>query len=197
MRRSPILFLAILGLAVGSAQAEDKPAAPAPSSAGDRPMVIVTTSQGSFEIELDAKKAPVTVANFLQYVDASFYDGTIFHRVIPGFMIQGGGFDNTMKQKDTRAPIQNEAANGLRNEPGTIAMARTNDPNSATAQFFINLVDNEFLNHGKRDFGYAVFGRVASGMDVVKKVAAVPTGTRGGHQNVPLEPVVIQSIRRK
>jgi peptidyl-prolyl cis-trans isomerase A (cyclophilin A) len=191
MRRRLSLLLAALGLAVCSAQADEKP------PAGDHPVVIVKTSQGEFELELDAKRAPLTVENFLQYVDARFYDGTIFHRVIPGFMIQGGGFDQAMKQKDTRAPIRNEAANGLRNEPGTVAMARTNDPNSATAQFFVNLVDNDFLNHGSRDFGYAVFGRVSAGMDVVKKVAAVPTGTRGGHQNVPLEPVVIESIRRK
>ena len=198
MRRSLSLLLAALGLAVCSAQSNEKPAAPAASSpAGDHPVVIVETPQGQFELELDAKRAPVTVENFLQYVDAGFYDGTLFHRVIPGFMIQCGGFDKAMQQKSTRAPIQNEAANGLRNEPGTIAMARTNDPNSATAQFFVNLVDNEFLNHGSRDFGYAVFGRVASGMDVVKKVAAVPTGSRGGHQNVPLDAVVIESIRRK
>jgi peptidyl-prolyl cis-trans isomerase A (cyclophilin A) len=137
------------------------------------------------------------VENFLQYVDAGFYDGTVFHRVIPGFMIQGGGFDAAMKQKPTRAPIKNEAANGVKNETGTAAMARTNDPNSATAQFFINLVDNEFLNHGSRDFGYAVFARVSSGMDVVQKIAAAPTGSRGGHQNVPLEGVTIVSIQRK
>jgi peptidyl-prolyl cis-trans isomerase A (cyclophilin A) len=192
MRRGLSLFLAVLGLAVCSAQAEEKPA-----TKGDHPVVTVTTSLGSFELELDAKRAPVTVENFLQYVDAGFYDGTIFHRVIPGFMIQGGGFDGSMKQKATRAPIQNEAANGVKNQAGTIAMARTNDPNSATAQFFVNLVDNEFLNHGGRDFGYAVFGRVTSGMDVVQKIAAAPTGSRGGHQNVPLEAVTIQSIRRK
>ena len=197
MRRGLSLLLAVVGLAVCSAQSDEKPAAPAAAPKGDQPVVTVTTSLGSFELELDAKRAPVTVENFLQYVDAGFYDGTIFHRVIPGFMIQGGGFDGSMKQKPTRAPIQNEAANGAKNATGTIAMARTNDPNSATAQFFVNLVDNEFLNHGSRDFGYAVFGRVSSGMDVVQKIAAAPTGTRGGHQNVPLEAVTIQSIRRK
>jgi peptidyl-prolyl cis-trans isomerase A (cyclophilin A) len=197
MRLSFSVMLALLGLAVCSAQSDEKQAPAAASAAGDHPVVIVTTSQGAFELELDAKLAPLSVANFLQYVDAGFYDGTIFHRVIPGFMVQGGGFDPAMKQKPTRAPIQNEATNGLLNEPFTIAMARTNDPNSATAQFFINLVDNKFLNHGGRDFGYAVFGRVSSGQDVVKKVASVPTGTRGGHQNVPLEAVVIESIRRK
>jgi len=189
--------VALLGLAVCSAQSDEKKAPAAASPAGDHPVVIVTTSQGNFELELDAKRAPVTVANFLQYVDAGFYDGTIFHRVIPGFMVQGGGFDETMKQKPTRAPIQNEATNGLLNEPFSVAMARTNDPNSATAQFFVNLVDNQFLNHGSRDFGYAVFGRVGSGRDVVKKLATVPTGTHAGHQNVPLEAVVIESIRRK
>jgi peptidyl-prolyl cis-trans isomerase A (cyclophilin A) len=197
MRRGLSLLLAVLGLAVCSAQWDEKPAAPAAAPMGDHPVVTVTTSLGSFDLELDAKRAPGTVENFLQYVDAGFYDGTIFHRVIPAFMIQGGGFDATMKQKPTRAPIKNEAANGVKNETGTAAMARTNDPNSATAQFFINLVDNEFLNHGSRDFGYAVFARVSSGMDVVQKIAAAPTGSRGGHQNVPLEAVVIESIRRK
>jgi peptidyl-prolyl cis-trans isomerase A (cyclophilin A) len=197
MRRGLSLLLAVLGLAVCSAQSDEKPAAPAAAPIGDHPVVTVKTSLGSFELELDAKRAPGTVENFLQYVDAGFYDGTVFHRVIPGFMIQGGGFDATMKQKPTRAPIKNEAANGVKNETGTAAMARTNDPNSATAQFFINLVDNEFLNHGSRDFGYAVFARVSSGMDVVQKIAAAPTGSRGGHQNVPLEAVTIESIRRK
>jgi peptidyl-prolyl cis-trans isomerase A (cyclophilin A) len=197
MRRGLSLLLAALGLAVCSAQSDEKPAAPAAAPIGDHPVVTVKTSLGSFDLELDAKRAPGTVENFLQYVDAGFYDGTVFHRVIPGFMIQGGGFDAAMKQKPTRAPIKNEAANGVKNETGTAAMARTNDPNSATAQFFINLVDNEFLNHGSRDFGYAVFARVSSGMDVVQKIAAAPTGSRGGHQNVPLEAVTIESIRRK
>jgi peptidyl-prolyl cis-trans isomerase A (cyclophilin A) len=197
MRRGLSLLLAALGLAVCSAQSDEKPAAPAAAPIGDHPVVTVKTSLGSFDLELDAKRAPGTVENFLQYVDADFYDGTVFHRVIPGFMIQGGGFDAAMKQKPTRAPIKNEAANGVKNETGTAAMARTNDPNSATAQFFINLVDNEFLNHGSRDFGYAVFARVSSGMDVVQKIAAAPTGSRGGHQNVPLEAVTIESIRRK
>jgi peptidyl-prolyl cis-trans isomerase A (cyclophilin A) len=197
MRRGLSLLLAALGLAVCSAQSDEKPAAPAAAPIGDHPVVTVKTSLGSFDLELDAKRAPGTVENFLQYVDAGFYDGTVFHRVIPGFMIQGGGFDAAMKQKPTRAPIKNEAANGVKNETGTAAMARTNDPNSATAQFFINLVDNEFLNHGSRDFGYAVFARVSSGMDVVQKIAAAPTGSRGGHQNVPLEAVTIVSIQRK
>ena len=197
MRRGLSLLLAVLGLAVCSAQSDEKPVAPAAPPMGDHPVVTVTTSLGNFDLELDAKRAPGTVGNFLQYVDAGFYDGTIFHRVIPGFMIQGGGFDGAMKQKSTRAPIQNEATNGVKNETGSVAMARTSDPNSATAQFFVNLVDNESLNHGRQDFGYAVFARVASGMDVVQKIAAAPTGSRGGHQNVPLEAVVIESIRRK
>lgn len=160
-------------------------------------MVTMKTSLGDVRIELDAEKAPISVENFLAYADAGFYDGTVFHRVIPNFMIQGGGFDADMDQKDTRAPIENEARNGLRNDKGTLAMARTSDPNSATAQFFINLVDNDFLNHGGRDFGYAVFGRVADGMDVVERIASVPTGNRGMHQNVPLDPVTIVSIERE
>lgn len=160
-------------------------------------MVLMKTSLGEVTIELEAKPAPITVENFLAYVDAGFFDGTVFHRVIPDFMIQGGGFDSEMNQKPTRAAIQNEAQNGLRNETYTLAMARTSDKDSATAQFFINLTDNDFLNHGSRDFGYAVFGRVVDGKDVVAKIAAVPTGNRSGHQNVPLDPVVIESIRRK
>ena len=159
-------------------------------------MVTMKTSLGDVQIELDADKAPITVENFLAYVDAGFYDGTVFHRVIPNFMVQGGGFDESMSQKPTRPPIENEAKNGLQNQTGTLAMARTSDPNSATAQFFINLVDNDFLNHGSRDFGYAVFARVVGGMDVVQQIAGVPTGNRGGHQNVPLDPVSIVSITR-
>lgn len=160
-------------------------------------MVTMKTSLGDVRIELDAERAPITVENFLAYVDDGFYDGTVFHRVIPNFMIQGGGFDEDLKQKSTRAPIRNEAQNGLRNERGTLAMARTSDPNSATSQFFINLVDNAPLDHGARDFGYAVFGRVIGGMDVVERIGSVPTGNRGMHQNVPLEPVTIVSIERE
>ncbi len=183
-----------------------QPAAPAsPAQApqaqtpkqGGSPVVVFETDQGSITIQLDAEKAPKTVENFLSYVDAGHYDGTIFHRVMPGFMIQAGGFTVDMQEKSTRAPIRNEADNGLLNSRGTLAMARLSDPNSATAQFFINLSDNVFLNHGARDFGYAVFGRVTSGMDVVDKIAAVPTGSRGMHQNVPTEPVVIQRARRE
>ena len=164
--------------------------------AADKPHVLLTTSLGEIELELDDAKAPVTVANFLGYVDAGYYNGTVVHRVIPNFMIQGGGFTADMQQKETRAPIQNEAGNGLANERGSIAMARTNDPDSATSQFFINHKDNDFLNHGGRDFGYAVFGKVVRGMDVVDRIAKVRTGNRGMHQNVPVEPVLILSAKK-
>ncbi|MBP5990715.1 MAG: peptidyl-prolyl cis-trans isomerase [Piscinibacter sp.] len=155
--------------------------------------VKFATSAGDIVVELDAAKAPKTVANFVEYVKAGHYDGTIFHRVIPNFMIQGGGMTPDMKEKATRAPIPLESGNGLDNLRGTLAMARTMDPNSATAQFFINVVDNGFLNKAQsRDGnGYAVFGKVVSGMEVVDKIRAVPTGNKGMHQNVPLEPVVI------
>jgi len=159
--------------------------------------VELTTTLGSFTIELYPEKAPIAVENFLAYADAGFYDGTIFHRVIPRFMIQGGGFTRDMKEKETRSPIKNEAMNGLKNKRGTLAMARTSDINSATSQFFINLKHNEFLDYGVRDFGYAVFGKVAGGMEVVDKIAAVATGNRGMQQNVPVEAVVIESVRRK
>ena len=162
------------------------------------PVVLMSTSLGNIRIELDAEKAPVTSQNFLDYVNESFYDGLIFHRVIPGFMIQGGGFDAQMKQKGTKAPIKNEAANGLKNEVGTIAMARTNVVDSATAQFFINVKYNDFLNHRSPSadaFGYAVFGQIVEGMDVVQKIEKVKTGNRGFHQDVPVEAVVIHSVR--
>ena len=158
-------------------------------------MVVFSTTHGDITIELHDAEAPKSVANFLQYVEDGHFDGTIFHRVIPNFMIQGGGFTEDMSQKATRAPIENEADNGLKNERGTLAMARTSDINSATSQFFINLTDNDFLNHGGRDFGYAVFGRVTDGMEVVDKIAAVKTGSHGGHQDVPVEPVVITGSR--
>jgi peptidyl-prolyl cis-trans isomerase B (cyclophilin B) len=157
-------------------------------------MVILHTNLGDIKLELDAEKAPKTVENFLQYVRDGFFDGTIFHRVIDSFMIQGGGFEPGMVQKPTRAPIPNEAANGLRNEAYTIAMARTPDPHSATAQFFINVADNSFLNHTAptpQGYGYAVFGRVVEGQEVVDKIKKVRTGNRAGHQDVPLEDVVI------
>jgi peptidyl-prolyl cis-trans isomerase B (cyclophilin B) len=158
------------------------------------PLVKLETSLGEFTIELYPDKAPATVANFLQYVKDGFYNGTIFHRVIPTFMIQGGGFDAQMNQKPTKAPIQNEADNGLKNEAYTAAMARTNIPDSATAQFFINVGDNQFLNHTAKTpqgWGYAVFGKVVKGQDVVDKIKAVPTANKGMQQNVPVEPVTI------
>lgn len=159
-------------------------------------MVTLNTTYGTIKIELDAEKAPATVANFLMYVREGFYDGTIFHRVIDNFMIQGGGFDASMDQKTTQDPIENEADNGLKNDFGTIAMARTMDPHSATAQFFINVKDNDFLNHsGKtmQGWGYAVFGKVVEGEEVLEKIRTVPTTSRGGHQDVPVEPVIIES----
>ena len=159
-------------------------------------MVIFSTSLGEITIELFHDKAPITVANFLQYVDEGFFDGTIFHRVIPGFVIQGGGHTQDMRIKDTHAPIKNEADNGEKNLRGTLSMARTSEINSATSQFFINLKDNAALDHGKRDFGYAVFARVTQGMDIVDRIAAVKTTSRGFHQDVPVEPVVISSAKR-
>ena len=157
-------------------------------------MVKLHTNLGTITLELDAEKAPKTVENFLQYVRDGFFDGTIFHRVIDGFMIQGGGFEPGMTQKPTRGEIENEAANGLKNEAYTIAMARTPNPNSATAQFFINIANNSFLNFTAptpQGYGYAVFGKVVEGMDVVDKIKKVKTGSRSGHQDVPLEDVAI------
>ena len=159
-------------------------------------MVKLHTTLGTIALELDAAKAPETVKNFLAYVEAGHYNGTIFHRVIDGFMIQGGGFEPGMKQKPTRAPIENEAKNGLKNAAGTLAMARTQDPHSASAQFFINLVDNRPLDYPSRDgWGYAVFGKVSQGLDIVQKIAKVKTGNAGFHQNVPVDPVIIESAR--
>jgi len=159
-------------------------------------VVKLETSMGNIVIELNEQAAPVTVKNFLEYVDAGFYDGTIFHRVIPGFMIQGGGFTEQMAKKETRDPIINEARNGPSNIRGSVAMARTNDPNSATAQFFINHSDNEFLNYvDENSAGYAVFGKVTEGMDVVDAIASVKTTTQNGMENVPVEPVTIQSAK--
>jgi peptidyl-prolyl cis-trans isomerase A (cyclophilin A) len=165
------------------------------STEGGNPMVLMSTSMGDIKIELYPDKAPVTVQNFLGYVEDGFYNGTIFHRVIPGFMIQGGGFTPDMKQKPTKDPIKNEADNGLKNDKGTIAMARTNVVDSATSQFFINVANNDFLNHGSRDFGYAVFGKVVEGMDVVDKIAAARTASVGMFQNVPEEAIVIKSVK--
>ena len=158
-------------------------------------MIKFETSHGSFTVELFNKEAPISAENFQKYVDEQFFDGTVFHRIIPNFMIQGGGLKADFSSKEGRAPIQNEAKNGLKNKRGTLAMARTSDINSATSQFFINLVDNAFLDHGPRDYGYAVFGRVTEGMDTVDKIAAVKTGRRQGHQDAPLEDVVIVSAR--
>jgi peptidyl-prolyl cis-trans isomerase A (cyclophilin A) len=167
------------------------------SETATNPVVVLTTNLGAISIELDPTKAPITVENFLHYVDAGHYDGLIFHRVIAGFMIQGGGFDENFRERSTRRPIKNEANNGLQNLRGTIAMARTQVVDSATAQFFINLTDNSFLDHGSRDFGYAVFGRVIEGMDVVDAIAKVRTGNRGPHGDVPVTAVVIESARRR
>lgn len=160
-------------------------------------MVIIRTTFGDIKLELDAEKAPVTVANFLNYAGAGFYDGTIFHRVINNFMIQGGGFDTNMEQKAVGKPIENEADNGLKNDYGTIAMARTMEPHSATAQFFINVKDNDFLNHSGKNmqgWGYAVFGKMVEGEDVLEKIRNVPTGSRNGHQDVPTDTVIIETV---
>lgn len=179
-------IFAVFALAA-SAGAEDK-----------NPVVVMVTSKGTIKIEVDQAKAPISAANFLAYVNDKYYDGTIFHRVIPNFMLQGGGFDPAMKQKSTKAPIKNEAGNGLKNTRGTLAMARTGVVDSATAQFFINVKDNGFLDHkdtSTQGFGYAVFAKVIEGMDVVDAIKSVPTGSKGGHQDVPVEPVVIESVR--
>lgn len=194
MRRSLILLALFLGLGALAAPQSA-------SAADDRPVVVIDTTMGKITIELDAKNAPITTENFLKYVDAKFYDGLVFHRVIPGFMIQGGGFDEKLKQKEegVRAPIRNENGNGLKNERGTIAMARTPAPDSATCQFFINHADNHNLDVPP---GYAVFGKVIDGMDVVDKIAGVRTTTRRADDglplgNCPVEPPVIKSMRRK
>ena len=182
-----LVFLA----AVASGDAEE--------AAQSNPKVVLDTSKGKIVLELFADKAPETVKNFLAYVDANFYNSTIFHRVIPNFMIQGGGFTSEMKQKPTKDPIKNEADNRLRNQRGTIAMARTSDPHSATAQFFINTVNNDFLNHKNKTsqgWGYAAFGKVIEGMNTVDAISGVKTTKRGPHQDVPVEAVLIKSARR-
>jgi cyclophilin family peptidyl-prolyl cis-trans isomerase len=181
-----------------AAKVEPAPKKAAPKTAAN-PVVIMTTSKGVIKIELDPAKAPLSVDNFLKYVDAKFYDGTIFHRVIPNFMIQGGGFTKDMEKKETREPIQNEAKNGLPNLRGTIAMARTQNPHSATAQFYINHIDNPGLDQAGQPpggWGYAVFGKVVEGMAVVDAIASVKTGFAAGMDDVPTEPVVIESVRR-
>jgi len=157
-------------------------------------MITIKTNHGDISVELFEEKAPISCENFRQYVTDGHFDGTIFHRVIPNFMVQGGGMDENLSSKPTRDPIKNEADNGELNVRGTLAMARTGVVDSATSQFFINLSDNDFLNNGSRDFGYAVFGRVADGMDVVDAIAAVPTGNHGGHQDVPVEAVSILEV---
>jgi len=159
-------------------------------------MVRFETSHGTFTVELFPEKAPVSVENFLKYVDDGHFDGTIFHRIIPGFVIQGGGLTADFANKKTRAPISNEANNGVKNTRGSLSMARTNEVNSATSQFFVNLADNAFLDHGPRDYGYAVFGRISDGMDVIDRIARVRTGTRQGYKDAPLEDVVVVSARR-
>jgi peptidyl-prolyl cis-trans isomerase A (cyclophilin A) len=190
-RRFGVALCATLAIALAPTPARPGAARPPdPKPEGGPTVVVLETSLGNIEIELDAEKAPISTENFLAYVDSGHYDGTVFHRVIQGFMIQGGGFDAAMAQKATRGPIKNESGNGLSNQRGTIAMARTNDPNSATAQFFINTVDNDFLN---KPPGYAVFGKVTSGMDVADRIAGVKTGA----QDVPVEPVVIKKATRK
>jgi len=181
-------------------RSDPAPAQPSQPKESKNVQIIIDTNLGKMTAELDAEKAPVTVSNMLAYVDAQFYDATIFHRVIDGFMIQGGGFTREMVQKKTNAPIKNEADNGLSNTRGTLAMARTMVVDSATSQFFINLIDNHFLDFkAKTDsgWGYCVFGKIVDGMDVVDKIAKVQTGFSERHQNVPVEPVVINSIRRK
>jgi cyclophilin family peptidyl-prolyl cis-trans isomerase len=193
---STLALFSILLFSVATVHAADPAAKLSP---GKNPSVVMKTSQGEIMIELDQLQAPISVKNFFDYVDAKHYDGTIFHRVIPGFMIQGGGFTPNMQQKSTKAPIKNEAGNGLKNLTGTIAMARTGIVDSATSQFFINVADNVQLNHRDESpagFGYAVFGKVTAGMDVVKKIEGVKTTERPPNQNVPETPIVIESVTR-
>ena len=199
MKKLSLMLVGALVCTAGLAQDETSTEAKAEMMDSSKQRIEIVTSMGTIVAELDAEAAPVTVANVLAYVDSGFYDGTIFHRVIPKFMIQGGGFTPDMKKKDTKAGIQNEADNGRQNSRGTLAMARTADPHSATAQFFINHADNRSLDHtGKnaRGWGYAVFGDVIEGMDVVDKIAAVKRGSRGPFRDVPIETVTIVSIRR-
>ena len=159
-------------------------------------MILFETTLGDFKIEFFEKEAPISVANFRQYVEAGFFDGSIFHRIVPGFVIQGGGFTEDMTQKKTKPAIKNEADNGLKNSRGTLSMARTNDVNSATSQFFVNLKDNDFLDHSRGNFGYAVFARVTEGMDVIDKIAAVETGRKKGFDDVPVDAVIMKSVRK-
>lgn len=191
---SAMFFLA--GLFISSAWAGEVPGQ-TQKQTGVNTMVVLSTSLGDIVLELNEEKAPITVKNFLNYVDSGFFNGTIFHRVISGFMIQCGGMTPDMEEKPNNPPIKNEADNGLLNNRGTLAMARTQVKDSATSQFFINLADNAFLNHGKRDFGYAVFGKVVEGMEVVDRIGSVSTGSKRGHSDVPVEPVIILKASRK
>ncbi|QHB34324.1 peptidylprolyl isomerase A [Yersinia canariae] len=184
-KRTLVTFIALCSLSAVT---------PAALAAGE-PHVLLTTSAGNIELELNSQKAPVSTQNFVDYVNNGYYNNTIFHRVIPGFMIQGGGFTADFKQKTAKTPIKNEADNGLRNLRGTISMARTADKDSATSQFFLNVADNAFLDHGQRDFGYAVFGKVVKGMDVVEKISQVQTENVGPYQNVPVKPITILSAK--
>ncbi|MFT8211125.1 MAG: peptidylprolyl isomerase A [Symbiopectobacterium sp.] len=192
-KRTLVAAAALVSLTMFSSSVMMSSAIAAPAATTTR--VLLTTSEGNIELALDNQKAPVSVKNFVEYVNSGFYNGTTFHRVIPGFMVQGGGFVDEMKQKATNPPIKNEADNGLRNLRGTIAMARTAEKDSATSQFFINVADNAFLDHGQRDFGYAVFGKVVKGMDVADKISQVQTTNVGPYQNVPSKPIVIKSAK--
>ena len=196
--------LALVLIAAPAAFSQEAPAQEAPAQEAPAqqaaPQVTIQTSMGPITIELYPDKAPNTVKNFLNYVDDSFYDGTIFHRVIPGFMVQGGGFTPDMNKKRTQGPLLNEADNGLKNDRGTLAMARTNDPHSATAQFFINVVDNDSLNHTSktaRGWGYTVFARVIEGMEIVDAISKVPTGVKNRMRDVPQEPVMLEKVTLK
>jgi peptidyl-prolyl cis-trans isomerase B (cyclophilin B) len=196
-----IRSLIVSSLAVLLASASLAPSAAAEEAAPTKnPVAVVETSKGVFEVELDQAKAPKSTANFVEYAEAGFYDGTTFHRVIPGFMIQGGGYGPGMQKKETKAPIPNEADNGLKNTKGTVAMARTNDPNSATSQFFVNVKDNGFLDHTAKTpagWGYAVFGKVTKGMDVVETIETVKTTSKDGMRDVPVEDVIIEKVTIK
>lgn len=199
IRENFVSLLAVAALLSGAPAAlAESSAEKAPEAATTNPVVKIKTSMGEITAELDAKNAPVSTSNFVEYARSGYYDGTIFHRVIPNFMIQGGGMDANLAPKaGARAPIRNEADNGLKNTRGTLAMARTSDPNSATSQFFINVTDNGFLDHRSKmpsQYGYAVFGKVTEGMDVVDRIKAVKTGNKGMMQNVPVEPVLIESV---
>ena len=204
MTTKRFLFILLITLTTACNGGESRPVSDLEKNAGggtSENLISVTfeTTLGNFTVTLDSDKAPITVNNFLQYVDDGFYDGTIFHRVIDNFRVQGGGFAQDMEKKSTREPVQNEANNGLLNTVGTIAMARTGDPHSATSQFFINVNNNAFLNHSAKSvagWGYAVFGSVSEGMDTINAIKAVPTGNRGRYQNVPIDTVVINRVVR-